>query len=363
MIFGVSGIPGSGKSFYIVHWLLENYFDKDGLPLKDYTIISNVEGLLLDHIPLDDILRDVSHEQFFTVPYQEKVSKKYSNIIYIIDECQRFFPRFMKNRDICYYFEYHRHLGHVICLATQNFRSRVSPEIAALLEYEIRAVPRSLSIGGTFRYFRIVNQDKVGTFFLRPSSKIFRLYKSANSFKGENKHIKKPMMIPLFVAISIFFISGFLFYKHWYVNPKKKLSSPISAVHSSTPRGQGSPLPTSGSSIPVSGQGSPLPASGSSFSAQSSTSADRPHMIDDDPSGFWVELPYMMAHGYYFIVDRGSGRLVELSTLPFPVRTGRRGHRIIIEGKVDDRYLAFLPDHERSAGYSDRSTAFGHPSL
>lgn len=341
MIFGVSGIPGAGKTYYIVDWLVKNYFDKDGLPLKDYTVISNVEGLLLDHIPLDDILKDVSHEQFFTVPYQEKVSKKYSNIIYIIDECQRFFPRFMKNRDVCYYFEYHRHFGHVICLATQNFRSRVSPEISALLEYEIRAVPRSLSIGGTFRYFRIVNHDKVGTFFLRPSSKIFRLYQSAKTFKGENKHIKKPLMFPLIIAILFMFGAGYFFFTRWIRPANEK----VRAVASSS-----SPSPSS-----PAGQGSPLPGVPPSRSAHVITDAPPIFNDRDRPAGFWREMSWVSVGQEYFLSEPTTGRFISVRDCPFPVRTGRRGHRVIIEACVPWEWLQLEKDTHNGDPREDRS--------
>jgi len=346
MIFGVSGVPGAGKSYYIVSWLYDNYYDKDGFPTTDYTIITNVDDLRLDHINLNEILKDIPIERFFTVEYQKKVTKKYNKIIYIIDECQQFFPRHMKNRDVFYYFEYHRHLGHIICLSTQNFYNRVSPEISALLEYEIRAVPRSLAIPGTFRYFRVVNREKIGTFFLRQQKKIFRQYKSAETVHGESRHIKMPMKIPLIISLCLMLGSGYLVYKRWW---------------SSSPSPSPSSSPSSSSHLAQGGAASALPPPArSGYRSHDTTAPDRPHMIDDDDQGFWVELPYMSYGHHYFIVCRGSGRLVALQDIPFPVRTGRRGARVIIEGKVDDRYLQyFVTASTDRSDRSDRSTLGG----
>ena len=100
----VTGIPGSGKSYWAVDHIVKTYFtyrkeDDEYIPKKNedsqktYTIITNIDSLLLPHIDLEKAIEasELSIDQFFTKNYQDKIHNKYSHIVYVIDEAQKIF--------------------------------------------------------------------------------------------------------------------------------------------------------------------------------------------------------------------------------------------------------------------------------
>lgn len=58
------GIPGSGKSYYIVDHLAKNYFEKqeDGRyePVKDVLIITNIDSFKPPHLSLQTLMREAA---------------------------------------------------------------------------------------------------------------------------------------------------------------------------------------------------------------------------------------------------------------------------------------------------------------
>lgn len=189
MIRIVQGPPGSGKSYYMCAYLknftkYDEFYDEFILK-DDVLIISNISGLRVKHLNLEDCIDRYTVEKFFTVENFEEIQKKYraKSIILLIDETQRIFDSaFYANspqaKKVLYFFQYHRHLGVDIVLATQSV-STISRHLIPLAEYVIDAVPRSKSVFGSFSYkFR----DTKGTFLysktLRKEKRIFQYYKS-----------------------------------------------------------------------------------------------------------------------------------------------------------------------------------------
>jgi len=122
MISIVTGVPGSGKSFYMVNYL-SKFFTFDDFykefHLKDNVlVISNIDGLKVPHLRLDSpqlignpdegIQGKYTVEQFFTVANFEKLMeiKRIKNVILLIDEAQRLFPRDFKDKDVLYFFQF-----------------------------------------------------------------------------------------------------------------------------------------------------------------------------------------------------------------------------------------------------------------
>ena len=225
----ITGIPGSGKSYLAVHHVISNYFtyskesqefivksNQDG----PYTIITNIDNFKIPHIDLNDAIKsmNLTIDSFFTVPNQERISKKYPNIIYIIDEAQRMFPR--KNRyqsETWFYFEYHRHLGHDIYIITQD-KFLVAQNIILLVEYEIRATKRMLSVFGELRYLIKSDNEIIDRKTLKPSKRIFNLYKSMDA--AESDKIKNPMRKYMFFLFIFILICFWLFKKNFILNGK-----------------------------------------------------------------------------------------------------------------------------------------------
>lgn len=206
----ISGVPGAGKSFYAVHHIAKHYCKSvaDTFELKsDYMIVTNIDSLMLDTVDLvQAIEKSGSLETFFSDSVQEKTTKKYQSqgkrLIYIIDEAQQYFHRRYYDRGVFSFFENHRHYGLDIFLITQN--SNLLPkDLVTLAEFEIRAIPRTLAIGG-FNYLRKSNKEIIGRNFLKRDKKIFNLYKSMQS--AETEKIRSPYLKYIIPIVILFFI-------------------------------------------------------------------------------------------------------------------------------------------------------------
>lgn len=212
MIHVITGIPGSGKTCLALKIFTDEFYHYDKKNDQFYmkkeheglTLITNIDGLKLPHISLDKAISDsnMTYETFFTVDFQKRISSKYKRIIYIIDECQRYFSKALKNRDTIFYFDYHRHLGHDIYLITQDV-IKIHREILAHHEFEYRLTKKAFSVAGEFRYLIKSSGDIMDRKTFRPPKHIFRLYKSfqaPTSIKTKNQ-FRKYIIVPLIITL------------------------------------------------------------------------------------------------------------------------------------------------------------------
>jgi hypothetical protein len=187
----IAGRIGAGKTYYAVNHLVSNYYKWDDTldfwvpKASGLVLITNIEALRLPHVSLDDAIREAgSFEVFFTVEY---LRSKYSGqVLILVDEAQRYFHSKFYNRDVFFYFQYHRHLGHDIYLICQSL-SFLCKHIVELAEYVVEPARRSLSFVGEFRYRFLVDNQVIGRKTLRPSPRVFALYKS---FQGTAKEVE-----------------------------------------------------------------------------------------------------------------------------------------------------------------------------
>lgn len=225
MISIVTGVPGSGKSFYMVNYL-SKFFSYDEFykefSLKDNVlVISNIDGLKVPHLRLDSPLLignpdegldgKYTVETFFTVPNFEKLMeiKRVKNVILLIDEAQRLFGRNFANKDVLYFFQYHRHLGVDVILGCQDHLD-LARSIIVLPEFIYEAVPRSKSIVGSFRYHVKDRRGKhMFTKTLRKSQGVFNAYKSFTS--DEVSKPKNVILHWMVFATVLLAMAGFTF--------------------------------------------------------------------------------------------------------------------------------------------------------
>lgn len=209
----VQGVPGSGKSYYAVYYLYKYFCNNDdvyGINLKkDVLLITNIDSLKLNHLSLDDCLN--KYPDFFTVKNFEKIQQNFKNrhIILIIDECQKYFPTYFKDKDVLFFFQYHRHLGIDIILLTQSI-SVVCRSLVVLSETIINASPRSISVAKIFKYNEYLylqgRLEKVNSFSIPKKSEIFKLYSSFSSdevAKPKNFILRYSLIILFFAIISV----------------------------------------------------------------------------------------------------------------------------------------------------------------
>lgn len=233
MINLITGTPGAGKTYLAVKLLTEKYFfwhKKDHAfyrqeKAKKYTIFTNIDELTLPHKSLIEIFEEhkISFDEFFTVPYQEKLHKKYPHIIYVIDEAQQYIGSSFRNKDVIYYFDYHRHFGDSIWLISQDYQ-KICKNINVLVELEYRAVKSTFSVLGEFRY----NIKSNGQIFKRKTERkdkrIFQLYKS---FQGDEqeKH-SNPLKFIIIGLLLAFLVVGYCFFKMITPDPEKESFQP-----------------------------------------------------------------------------------------------------------------------------------------
>jgi zona occludens toxin (predicted ATPase) len=209
----VTGIPGSGKSYYAIshllkyHYVFDDEFHQYNVKDDNTIIVSNMAGLKLPHFTFQAAAKDVgatSIHDFLRIPNipnateqecveQSKVwhfKQKYNaKLVFIFDEIQRQFPVNYKDQDVVFFFDYHRHLGCDIYILSQNWK-KVAPGITALCETEYRALPKSKQFGKELNYHVYSGFDKVGSFKLLPNSKVFSLYKSSEVEELKGKEIR-----------------------------------------------------------------------------------------------------------------------------------------------------------------------------
>lgn len=222
----ITGKPGSGKTYYAVHHLANNYCDKKTCKLLDdkVTIITNIDSLQLPHLNLEHCFRESKKgpAQFFTEEYQKIIQKKYPKVIYFIDEAQQYFDSKFYDKKTFYYFQTHRHLGHDIYLITQSFKL-LPYNINELSEREIRAQPRSVSVFGEFKYYVFVSGTSVDRFALKKNKKIFDLYKSMD--QKELEKVKNPFIKYLGILLIFMIGAGFLFH-HTFIKKINSVKNP-----------------------------------------------------------------------------------------------------------------------------------------
>ena len=255
-----TGVPGSGKTYLMVEKFCRLFCDYDKETerfilkekFKDKILVSNIEGLTLQHIDLETMLHercltlarkkfidnladqdletmddvideyyaDFKEEKirwFFNMPFQKSLQEKHGGIIYLIEESQRYFDgkelgRQKWVRDVFYFFEKHRHVGCSIFMDTQHI-SKLVKGISVLFETETRAKPRTFSIMGEFKYNEYSEGAKMNQVPIvkKPDQRIFKTYKSMSA--AEDVKTKKPIFKLLsFVGVMVvmaFFVLGY----------------------------------------------------------------------------------------------------------------------------------------------------------
>lgn len=248
MIRIVEGVPGSGKSYYGVNYVCDKFakYDKvydDFHVNPDVLIITNFEGFRIKHKQLDELLKKYGGvECFFNVPNFEKMIEYYrvKNVVLLIDEAQRYFDSKFYDKDVFYFFQYHRHLGIDIFLVTQKV-STVARHLLPLAEFIITAAPRSLAIGNTFRYrFRDQDGNSLYTQVLIKKRVVFLAYKSFNAEEtAKPRNVVTRLAIMAVVMAVVVILGG----KAVLAMMKAKYSKPIRPPQSSVPAPVPPPLP------------------------------------------------------------------------------------------------------------------------
>ena len=318
MIRIISGKPGGGKSYYAVKHLRDNHYHNkkgDGVyyPKNGVTVFSNINELKLEHKNIDDILKNISVEEFFSKDYQEKITKKYPKVVYFIDEAQFYFHKKFYDKDVFFYFQTHRHLGHDIYLITQN-PSLMPSQIVSLAEFEIVAQSRSVSLFGELKYLIKTQGEIVDRKLLKKDKAIFALYKSM--LAEETEPPKNPFIKYLVMLLVLFGVACYTFYNYFLM--------PDSAQ---AVKGEGVKKDT----VYV----TEIPSNKKNGIDQVDSGKQKAVMVLDTKL-HPVKLSYVLVDDKILVVDPVSNQLLPLRRLPYNVSVDQVGRGLLI--------LAYLPE-------------------
>lgn len=287
------------------------------------SLIDEYEFTGIDRLPslLRDYYIETRKENEAEYFFRNKVQKPYLEgmhagkvVIYVLDEAQKYFPVAFKDRDVCYFFEYHRHYGCEIFMATQH-RNFLSRALRDNIEVEYSAARKSLTSGKIYVYSVMYDNVKAGVDILRSPSKYYPLYKSAfihSEVKEKNLLVRTLAVCSILLFLGIAGFSWrFFFSGRSSLTTAQRLAADKQSLNPSSVSlqpGSRTFQAGSGSSNPVR-QPSPLPA---------------PSPVNTAPQLEWREVSYYCLDDIcYFLSDIGG-------FVPIPASHKRFGSRIYL---------------------------------
>lgn len=242
-IYIIDGKIGSGKTYYAVRHLLKRFYNFDSqthewFPSRPHVLVTNIDGLKIDHIDLSEEVRKNGLEGVFSESYVNGLrGSSRLPVIFVIDEAQSpsFFHRKYYNEKVFYFFQYSRHYGVDIYLVTQDSES-LSKEIKVLPESTIHAVARSFTTGLSFHYKRMSHGEVSSQFVVKKDQNVFRSYRSFNHDEDDKpKSVVGRYAVFIVVGILIVLISFKYFYLDGLFGGKKARTPEHKITDSSFP--------------------------------------------------------------------------------------------------------------------------------
>lgn len=229
MITFLLGRPGSGKSYYAVDKIFNNFSSSPNAK-KDkkfkydicYTNINefnfdkvkNVHAL--DFTLLKEHLGEL-HRLYKSKATDEELIEKCRefnllNALFVIDEAHNFFST--RSTVLVWWLSYHRHIFHEIILITQNL-ALIETKYKSFSEFFYEARPASLTLDKRFFYYsvfcssRLNSASKSGVVKVKRSSEVFELYQSGDSINTSNVILKILFGAFVFLILAIVIFSYF----------------------------------------------------------------------------------------------------------------------------------------------------------
>lgn len=229
----ITGIPGSGKSYYAVYQIWYNFIREpkknEKIKTKDYKFLyTNINGFKFDKNdkfkPLD-MIELKSHLTSLYALYQSGANDDELNslasdlglnyCLIIIDECHNFFTK-KDDEVLIWWLTYHRHLYQDIILITQDL-SLVDKGYKAIAEYFYKALPAAVRLfKNSFRYqqftsYQMYQKDLINRkgIHIPLLPQVFALYKSGDMTSNKS-YVRKFIYISLFIMALTFI--GFNFF-------------------------------------------------------------------------------------------------------------------------------------------------------
>lgn len=228
----VTGVPGTGKTYFAIHDVILRYYKWDDQHVewqydqqktkKPVLIYTNIEQLKLPHVNIDDYCshHNIDVYTFFTTGYWDQhIDYKNYQVVIILDEAQRYFPSSFRlkgaprpEENPLYWFQYHRHFGADVYVITQTYDA-VCRHVVQLAEYEIHAITKVYSVGNSFRYVYRTGlhpDDIVARKTIRYSRRVGMLYQSFMA-ESDDKDRPNPFRKYAFLVVLLSLILAFGF--------------------------------------------------------------------------------------------------------------------------------------------------------
>lgn len=223
MISFFTGVPGSGKTYYAVDKIYNNFSTQPDAKKDNKATYENcftninefnfekVENCFyLDFDKLKIILVEL-HKLYKAKKSDEDLinyckDNNIHNSLFVIDEAHNYFDS--KDIVLVWWLSYHRHLYHEIILITQNL-TLIDSKYKSFSEFFYKAFPQSLTLIKThFKYnvycnSRMGANSKSGTIKIKRNKKVFELYKSGDSINTSNIILKFLMFASLLAVLLI----------------------------------------------------------------------------------------------------------------------------------------------------------------
>ena len=309
MITLVTGVPGSGKTYYAVHhiWKLS--------PPEREKVLHNIDGLKVG-TTFDSLLSSENLQiQTLCSDSYHAHEKRFHGYKFVIDECQTFLGGSLRSQDILRFFQLHRHYGIDVILITQDYKL-VSQKISSLAEFQLRAVSDIANpLPGTFLYKKMVGYESIGKEVLRKRKEVFALYKTATELSAQSK--KRPMLYLAAAGVILVVLAGFLLHRLTGLSSRSKNVFQKSSF--STDSGNSSGLLERAVRRKVSSRSSRFGSGDSLPASLTSKLGGCPYTLNSISSSSGVTVFFL-------------GQMIPVKDFPYPVF------------KAGKSYIALLPD-------------------
>ncbi|MCX6077027.1 MAG: hypothetical protein NTW78_09125 [Campylobacterales bacterium] len=230
MITFLLGLPGSGKSYYAVDRIFNN-FSSDIEAKKDtkvtfqncytninefnYNKVENVKRLDFDLfysilVRLHGFAKAKKSDKYM-IRFLQLVKLK--DTLFVIDEAHNYFDK--RNTVLVWWLSYHRHLYHEIILITQNL-ALIESKYKSFSEFFYKAQSQSLTLDK--RYFsytvfcssRMNKDSRSGKIKIKRNPKVFELYHSGDSINASNIVLKFLLIAAVILIVLVAFFKFFI---------------------------------------------------------------------------------------------------------------------------------------------------------
>jgi zona occludens toxin (predicted ATPase) len=339
----VSGVKGSGKTYYAVYHISK---------LKDQSkVLHNIKGLELGNniydlakewgIQPEDFFRDSLHDELS--PAHDPRFKELHGYLFVIDECQKLFPKNFKNQDVDQFFQMSRHYDIDSMLLTQD-EKLVAPSIKVHPELCLRAVSDTANpLPGFFLYRKLVGWEQVGLpIKIRKKQAVFDLYKSADTKSGgkESRTKARPMVVMISLAIAS--ALGALGYFYYYTGHRSEIRG-----HSITS--------TASKEIQKSATSTFNRFSNKNDSENIETDKSLPKSLSDSIGGSMMPISRIQDRNGDFIII--FDQIFSLSTFPYPVLKTPMGEVALVPNDIYEKYVLRKEYIAQQINYDPNSSA------